>query len=373
MFPALRVLMLLTDGFGGIGGIAKFNRDFLQALDNCSLVERVLALPRLILEPIKNCSIPEAIVYDRNAASGKTSFIRRVATHLCKSNRINLVICAHINLLVVAWLVARLYGARLVLVIHGVDAWEPSSSSLTLRLVQTVDAFISISRISAERFSRWSGAPNEQIFILPPCVDLDRFQAAQRDMTLVNKYGLQSSRVILTMGRLESRERYKGFDEVINVMPALVKRFPDLRYLIVGDGSDRARLEAKVAALGLATNVIFTGYIPESEKVAHYNLADAYVMPSTGEGFGIVLIEAAACGVPVVGSRADGSREALLDGQLGQLVDPKKPDELVQAVATILERAPMRRRLDGIECFSVENFKVRVVDWCRTQLVHKAA
>ena len=60
-------------------------------------------------------------------------------------------------------------------------------------------------------------------------------------------------------------------------------------------------------------------------------------MPSVGEGFGIVLIEAAACGVPVVGSQADGSREALLDGKLGRLVDPKSPDELVQAVTSILE------------------------------------
>ena len=77
--------------------------------------------------------------------------------------------------------------------------------------------------------------------------------------------------------------------------------------------------------MGLSDRVIFTGYIPESEKIAHYNLADVYVMPSTGEGFGIVLLEAVACGVPVVGSRVDGSREALLDGQLGRLVDPGNP------------------------------------------------
>jgi glycosyltransferase involved in cell wall biosynthesis len=361
--------MLLTDGFGGVGGIAKFNRDFLQALDNCSFVERVQALPRLILEPIKKCAIPEAVVYDRNAARGKTAFIRRVAAQLFQSNRVNLVICAHINLLVAAWLVARLCGARLALLIYGIDAWKPSSRPFILRLVQTVDSFISISRISAERFSRWSGVPIERVFILPPCVDLDQFRPLQRDMTLVNKYGLRSSRVILTMGRLDSGERYKGFDEVIEVMPSLVQRFHDLKYLIVGDGSDRARLEAKVTAHGVASNVIFTGYIPESEKVAHYSLADAYVMPSSGEGFGIVLIEAVACGVPVVGSQADGSREALLDGQLGRLVDPKRPDELIQAVSSLLERAPVRERVDGIEFFSMQNFKDRVADWCYTQAV----
>ena len=145
----------------------------------------------------------------------------------------------------------------------------------------------------------------------------------------------------MTVGRLASQERYKGFDEVIEIMPELLKRFPTLKYLIVGDGPDRPRLEAKAGALGLSNKIIFTGYIPESEKVAHYNLADAYVMPSMGEGFGIVLIEAAACGVPVVGSRVDGSREALLDGRLGRLVDPKSPSELLQAVAIILEVSPV--------------------------------
>ena len=174
---------------------------------------------------------------------------------------------------------------------------------------------------------------------------------------LVERYGLQSSKVILTVGRLAAQERYKGFDEVIEIMPQLVKRFPNLKYLIVGDGPDRPRLEAKVGALGVSDNVVFTGYIPESEKAAHYNLADAYVMPSSGEGFGIVLIEAAACGVPVVGSRADGSREALLDGRLGRLVDPRNQHELVQAITAVLENGSSRRRIDAIEYIQHSKFQ----------------
>ena len=96
-------------------------------------------------------------------------------------------------------------------------------------------------------------------------------------------------------------------------------------------------------------------------------------MPSMGEGFGIVLIEAAACGVPVVGSQADGSREALLDGRLGHLVDPRNPDELLRAVANILEISAPRRRIDAIESFSRQNFNTRVADWCRSQIVLKVA
>jgi phosphatidyl-myo-inositol dimannoside synthase len=373
MTTALRMLMLLTDGFGGVGGIAKFNRDFLQALDACAIVERVQALPRLILEPINKEVIPEAVVYDRRAAGGKAAFMFRVGAHLCRAGRVDLVICGHINLLPAAWLLARLRGARLVLIIHGIDAWEPSRSLLTRQLASTVDAFISVSRVSAERFSGWSRVPMQRAFILPNCVDLNHFRPQQRDMMLVKRYGLQSSRVILTMGRLALHERYKGFDEVIEAMPAMLKRFPDLKYLIIGDGLDRVRLEAKAAGLGLSDRVIFAGYISENEKVAHYNLADAYVMPSLGEGFGIVLIEAVACGVPVVGSKVDGSREALLDGRLGRLVDPTKSDELLQSVTEALEIAPPRRRIDAVDIFSSQKFKARVADWCGAQVALKVA
>jgi glycosyltransferase involved in cell wall biosynthesis len=367
MTAALRMLMLLTDGFGGVGGIAKFNRDFLQALDACDLVERVQALPRLIPEPIKKRAIPEGVIYDRRAAGGKAAFMRRVGAHLCRASRLDLVLCGHINLLPAAWLLARLRGARLVLIIYGTEAWERPRDPLKRQLAGAVDAYISISRFSAERFNSWSKIPIERIFILPCCVDLNYFQPEQRDVTLVERYGLQTQRVILTVGRLASEER-KGFDQVIEAMPLLLKQVSNLKYLIVGDGPDRSRLEAKVTALRLSDHVIFAGYISESEKAAHYNLADVYVMPSVGEGFGIVLIEAAACGIPVVGSQSDGSREALLDGQLGRLVDPKKPDELIQAVASFLERAPLRKRIDGIECFNTQKFKARVSDWCRAEV-----
>jgi phosphatidyl-myo-inositol dimannoside synthase len=94
-------------------------------------------------------------------------------------------------------------------------------------------------------------------------------------------------------------------------MPALIKEIPTIAYLIAGDGTDRHRLEEKAKSLGVHGRVVFAGYIPESEKADHYRLADAYVMPGRGEGFGIVYLEALACGVPVVASQVDGGREAV--------------------------------------------------------------
>jgi glycosyltransferase involved in cell wall biosynthesis len=170
------------------------------------------------------------------------------------------------------------------------------------------------------------------------------------------------------MGRLAACERYKGFDEVIELMPKLLERVPGLKYLVIGDGSDRPRLEAKVAAFGIKEAVVFAGYISESEKVAHYNLADVYVMPSSGEGFGIVLIEAAASGVPVIGSQIDGSREALLEGRLGRLVDPRNPQELLEEITAALEITRDQGDIGALDTYNPENFKTRVAKWCRAQL-----
>jgi glycosyltransferase involved in cell wall biosynthesis len=144
-------------------------------------------------------------------------------------------------------------------------------------------------------------------------------------------------------------------------MPRLIARIPNLAYLVVGDGDDRARLQARARAAGLEDRVIFTGRISEAEKVAHYRLADVYVMPSRGEGFGFVFLEAMACGVPVVASGIDGGREAVRDGQLGVLVDPTSPDEIERGIVAALERP--RDVPSGLDYFSFEHFAVRVHAW----------
>jgi phosphatidyl-myo-inositol dimannoside synthase len=372
MAPGLNIVMLLTDGFGGLGGIAQFNRDFLQALDASPSVKRVRVFPRLIPARIEE-EMPESVVYDRAAAKGRIAFLLRLAGCAWRGERTDLVVCGHLHLLPLGWLLARLRGARLALIIHGIEAWGLSGKFLAGLLARQVDSFISVSRYSAERFTRWSRVSTDRAFILPNCVDLQRFHPQQRDNALAARYGLETSKVILTVGRLAPQERYKGFDEVIDLMPRLLKQFSTLKYLIVGDGADRPRLEAKVGALGLSKNVVFAGHIAESEKIAHYNLADAYVMPSSGEGFGIVLIEAVACGVPVIGSKVDGSREALLQGRLGRLVDPRDPQRLFEAMTAALGENSSHRRIDAIDFFDARNFRARVADWCAAQAMHVAA
>jgi phosphatidyl-myo-inositol dimannoside synthase len=361
------VMMLLTDGFGGFGGISRFNRDYLTALDNCGAVTRILAFPRVIRDRREE-ELPESVVYFRASAAGKSRYLWHLMRGLHLSPEINLVVCGHIHLLPLAYAAAKAKRARLALIIHGVEAWKPTRYAMANMIASRVDAVVAVSRLSAQRFARWASIPDDRIFILGNCVDLDHFTPMPRDERLAARYGLTGRRVIMTLGRLADRERYKGFDEVLDVLPQLVRKTPDIKYLIVGDGDDRPRLEARAALLGLTEHVVFAGKTTESEKVAHYSLADVYVMPSSGEGFGIVLLEAAACGVPVIGSIADGSREALLNGALGDLVDPKNPDQLAATILRLLESNAPRRRPEAITAFSVPEFQAKVCQWTKWQM-----
>jgi len=136
-----------------------------------------------------------------------------------------------------------------------------------------------------------------------------------------------------------------------------------LKYLVAGDGDDRPRLESKVRSLGLAERVIFTGMVNERDKADHFRLADAFVMPGRGEGFGFVFLEALACGVPAVGSQLDGSREALRDGLLGELVDPANPASVKQGILRAL--AKPKEIPPGLSYFAWPAFAQRVADAVR--------
>jgi len=152
---------------------------------------------------------------------------------------------------------------------------------------------------------------------------------------------------MLTVARLETGERSKGVDLVIAEMPALRAGFPGLRYVIGGTGDDIPRLMALAQRLGVADAVDFIGAISEQELPERFSAADVFVMPSRKEGFGIVFIESLACGTPVIACGLEGSRDALLDGRLGTLVNPEIPGQLQEAVAAVLGHVCDPTLLDG--------------------------
>jgi glycosyltransferase involved in cell wall biosynthesis len=245
----------------------------------------------------------------------------------------------------------------LLLIVYGIDAWQPSRSKLANYSVRCIDDFVAVSETTRDRFLRWTrlGLRGK---IVPPSVDLTLFRPGTKRADLLERYGLTGRKILMTVGRLVTRERYKGFDEVLGVLPSLIRHEPTIAYMIVGEGDDRRRLLSRAIELGIQDRVIFAGYVPESEKADYYRLADVYVMPSRGEGFGIVFLEAMACGIPVVASSADASREAVRDGILGRVVNPDSPEEICNAVLQSLKFSE-RRVPAGLEDFSYDRFVVR--------------
>ena len=171
-----------------------------------------------------------------------------------------------------------------MLIIHGIDAWKPTRNPVTDFLVTKVDAFISVSALTMGRFNAWTGLGYERGFVLPNSIDLEVFAPAPKNRALLQRYALHDKVLIMTMGRLVSAERYKGFDEVLEILPDLIAEIPNLAYMVAGEGDDRGRLQRKATSLGVRDQVVFTGFVPEATKGDYYNLADAFIMPSRGEG-----------------------------------------------------------------------------------------
>lgn len=341
----MRVLLLCTDSYGGHGGIALYNRDLAEALAARPDCEEVIVVPRVIRREPRE--IPPKITFLADAARGPLSYMRAVA----RARRANpdVVICGHVNLLPVACTIAR----RPLLMVYGIEAWKrlPMRSN---QLLHRCAAIVSISEVTRDRLLGWSRYAGKT-HLLPNAIHAEDYGIHAKRAELVALYGLEGKRVLLTVGRLESEERYKGFDEVLEVLPNLPS---DVVYVIAGTGNDRARLERKAARLGVGERVVFTGFFPDEQKLDLYSLADVYVMPSRGEGFGFVFLEALASGVPAIGSKLDGGREALRGGELGLLVDPTNPAEIEAAIRELLTSRE-RAIPSGLEYFSFRNFVAR--------------
>ena len=312
------------------------------------------------------------------------------------------IFCGHVNLLPFAWLaslVSRMtqkpgdkeqsLRCPVVLVIHGIEAWRASWWRNSHLFLKSVHAVVSVSEFTRSRFFGWRELNDKPWFTLPNCVDLLQFRPGPKTEVLMDRYIIKGQRVLFSLARLHSGERYKGIDQVLELMPRLISEIPQLCYLIAGEGDDRPRLADKARSLGLsvsdvgisdqalrkeragkgkrvsasagAANVVFTGRLDEADKANHYRLADAFVMPGWGEGFGIVYLEALACGIPVVGSKLDASRELLEGCESAFVADPRDAEdvyrEILRALAVRRGRVP-----EKVRQFSDENFVRRAHD-----------
>ena len=350
----MRVLLLILEGHEGTGGISQYNRDLIEALSNLDEVQSISILSKS--PSLATNKLPKKVIYSIGGDGGKLRFIKNILMKLF--TKYDLVICGHINLLPLAYLHKLRSNAKMALLAFGIDVWMPHSSKIIRKIIRTTDAIWAVSQYTQNQLVKWACVDEKRFFLLPNAIDTSKYQLLDRDKDLEIRHGIEEKKILMVIGRLAKEERYKGIDEVMGVMPTLLKLEPSLIYIVIGEGSDKNRLIQKSKDINLDKKIIFTGYINEWEKNKYLSLADVFVMPGRGEGFGFVYLEALAAGVPVVGSILDGSREALRGGTLGELVNPDDKNSLINGILAALNKKKIVP--NGLEFFSIINYKKRL-------------
>jgi phosphatidyl-myo-inositol dimannoside synthase len=321
------VVALMTDAFGGRGGIAQYNRDLLRALAKTNAISTITVLPRYAPDP------PGAEAGIVQAAPRASRLVYAIGALLTAFRlRIDIVFCGHLYMAPLAWLISRLKGAKLIVQTHGVEAWS-CPSRFRRAATEAADLVLCVSRYTRARVLDWAAIAPERVVVVPDTVGTSF--APGDGSPLRESLGLESKRVLLTVARMDSRERGKGHDRVIAAIPALVSRGYDIAYLIAGEGDDRARLEVLAREAGVAERIRFLGAVEARHLMECYRIADLFVMPSTQEGFGIAFLEAMASGTPALGLDLGGARDALAEGELGTAVS--EGDDLAAAIARLLD------------------------------------
>jgi phosphatidylinositol alpha-1,6-mannosyltransferase len=303
-------------------------------------------------------------------ARSKSQFV--LAAMRAAGRKPSLVIALHPHLAPVLWIMkARSRQFRSIVFAHGIEVWQPLGWPRGTALRQadlvigpsadTVQHLISDQRVDAGKVQRlpWGLDPEFEARVAA-CVQ----SPLHRDFPL-------NARIVLTVSRWDPADRYKGGDTLIAALPQVLRKVPDAFLVLVGDGEDRPRLEQMARDLGVSDHVRFLHGLTQDELFACYANCQVFALPSSGEGFGFVYLEAMAFGKPVIGGAHGGALDVIEDGVTGCLV-PHGDIERLSGALEMLLADPVRAKQMGARGrdrlarqFSFEQF--------RTQLTHLLA
>ncbi len=335
-------LFLFLEIFAREGGIQSFVKQIFHSLaeiDHAPSADVFLLRDQACDQPFASDSLRFHYFKTGSAQLSRCWMIATLLLYLIR-HRPQRLICGHLYLAPLVWLFCKLFGVPYTVITHGKEVWSPLPRWQRIAL-QQADEIWTVSRYSRDRSAAANQLDLAKIRLLPCAVDGDRFTPAAKSPALLEKYGLQDALVLMTVARLWSGDIYKGVDVTLRALPQILQAFPNVKYLVIGRGDDQPRLAKLAAELGIAERVVFAGFVATDDLVEHYRLADAYVMPSQ-EGFGIVYLEAMACGAPVLAGNADGSADPLRDGELGWQVPHRDPEATAQACLEMLEAISRR-------------------------------
>lgn len=356
---AKKVTLFTLQTFSATGGIQKMTRTLGYSLYRAAA--------------INNWKFELWSAYDKQndlmeqylpAANFKGFGINRIGFVLktvSSSIKPDVAILSHVNLAIIGIIIKFINPqCRLWLVAHGIEVWRPLSLFQRLML-KRCDSVICVSNYTKQQMINRHNLNADKCIVLNNAIDpFMRLPGTfSKSPNLLKYYGLHDDDFILfSLTRLASTEQYKGYDQVISVLGSLKSKFPQIKYVLSGkyDEQEYIRIKKLIAAHDVSDNVILTGFIDEAELTQHFLLADLFVLPSKKEGFGIVFIEALACGLPVICGNADGSVDAIRNGELGEAINPDNLTELSDAIIRHMQKHITADSRKGLQEKCIEHF-----------------
>ncbi|MFP5042371.1 asparagine synthase (glutamine-hydrolyzing) [Parasediminibacterium sp. JCM 36343] len=333
-----RVCFFNLDAFASMGGIEKFNRALLYGLSALEWESYFMADAASMYDSYGDDAYfanPNYRCYHKK----KGLFVWK---ELLNSYKYKQVVLGHVNFAIFGLLIKLFHPTTKIFVVaHGIEVWG-KITGLKKLLLERCNIILAVSHFTRDQLIKINNINENKIVVfhntLDPYFVFPKHFA--KPQYLLERYNIrQSDKIILTLTRLAYTEKYKGYDKVIDALPGIIKEQPNIKYLIAGkpDKMERERLLTLIKYHGLEKHVFLVGFVAEEEITDHYQLADVFIMPSKKEGFGIVFIEAMACGLPVIAGNQDGSVDALQNGKLGMLVDPENQQEIVATLTKVLQ------------------------------------
>lgn len=364
MISDKKILFLTLHTFSLTGGIEKVCRSFSKVLQDLSREGKISEHQVLSMYDIN----PDLHYVEQKPFQGYNGRKFNFAIQALISGRhSDVIILSHVNLLFFGWLIKKLSPKkRIILFAHGIEIWGKLRRWKTNFIRKQVE-IIAVSKYTAQKIADVHQLLPNKIKVINNCLDpfFETPNSFNKISELINRYKLKTdTNVLFTLNRLSSTERYKGYDKVIEAIAELPEH---IVYILGGkaDSNEEQRIKNLITKNHLQKRVILTGFIPEHEIADHYLLADVFIMPSKGEGFGISFIEAAACGCRSITGDQDGSRDAILNGTLGQSVDADNKTMLKMAILDEVNSSYNKADLQEqcLLAFGYEKYKERVSDF----------
>jgi len=361
----MKVLLSSPAMFVREGGIERLMRLYLRALGEIAEQSGGSVESLCLSDGIEGSATEQLAAYSGKSLKRHQGFahnkLRFVLAVLRRASDCDLIVCGHINQLVVARL-ARLLNPKLryCVVAHGIEVWRPYGL-LERWALRGADRILCVSEFTRSQMLRFDKRLEPSRLKVVPNA-LDPHLVGENNGTSRNVQTAPRTRTILSVGRLTRSDSYKGFDTLIEAMPAVLAECAEARLRIVGTGDDLARLRALAAECGVTRSVDFLGRVSDDALSTEYAECSVFALPSRSEGFGLVYLEALTHGKPCIGAKAGAAPEVI--GEAGGLcVGYGNVAELATAVVELLrhprEAAALR---DRAQEFSFERFHERLAE-----------